>query len=199
MIIIFNATVKAMENVTNKQLLESIGIKVETEKLNCLFSGQLEDGAALSIPYKQKKKIAAISEIYKRLGMEKADMKPVITSPEDAADIMKPIIGYLDHEEAWCLYCNGARKVISKKRICVGGLNATLVDIRQVLREALLLKACSVILFHNHPSGNCKPGGQDKIMTLALKEGCKAVDVDLCDHIIIAGNEHFSFTNEGIL
>jgi DNA repair protein RadC len=112
---------------------------------------------------------------------------------------MKPIIGYLDHEEAWCLYCNGARKVISKKRICVGGLNATLVDIRQVLREALLLKACSVFLFHNHPSGNCKPGKQDKIMTLTLRKDARPVDVSLRSHYHSMEMNILAFADEGIL
>lgn len=188
-----------MENVSNQELLKSIGIKVETASLRNLFSGQLEDGAALSLPYGQKKKIEVISEIYKRLGMEKADEKPVITSSKQAAGILKPMIGFLDHEEAWCLFCNGARKVVSTKRISIGGLNSTLIDVRQVLREALLTKSCSILLFHNHPSGFCKPGEQDRKITAQIKEACNTIDIELCDHIIIAGNEYFSFADEGLL
>ncbi len=86
--------------------------------------------------------------------------------------MLQPILGDLPHEEFWILYLNNANKIIEKFQISKGGITGTLVDVRITLRKALELGAVSLILAHNHPSGNLNPSESDKQLTIKLKNGC---------------------------
>ncbi|MPM87279.1 hypothetical protein SDC9_134375 [bioreactor metagenome] len=97
------------------------------------------------------------------------------------------------------MYLNRANKLISKERLSVGGVSATVVDIKIVIKNALEKLASSLILVHNHPSGNAKPGENDKVQTRLLKEAAALFDISLLDHLIIAGDEYFSFADDGLI
>lgn len=112
---------------------------------------------------------------------------------------MIPMLKDLSYETCWVLYFDGGRNYIGKEQISSGGLNATIVDVRMVLKTALDKLACEMILVHNHPSGNTSPGRQDKLLTQSLKNAAKMVDIALIDHVIIGGDGYFSFAEEGIL
>lgn len=122
-----------------------------------------------------------------------------ITSAVEVARLMTPMLKDLTYETCWVLFFDGGRKFIGKELISTGGLNATIVDIRMVLKKALDKLSCELILVHNHPSGNNRPGKQDKILTNTLKEAARMVDLHLIDHIVIGGNGYFSFAEEGLL
>jgi DNA repair protein RadC len=143
--------------------------------------------------------IAALFEIAKRYSI--TENKPIIQiqSSSSAAGIISPILKDLPHEECWVLYLNRANRLISKERISIGGISATVVDVKIVIKSALEKLASSLILVHNHPSGNLQPGEHDKMQTKILKEAAALFDIALLDHLIIAGDEYFSFADNGII
>ncbi|MFA5443646.1 MAG: DNA repair protein RadC [Bacteroidales bacterium] len=122
-----------------------------------------------------------------------------ITSAREVAEIMSPMLKDLSHETCWVLFFDGGRKFLGKELISSGGLNATIVDIRMILKKALDKLSCELILVHNHPSGNRKPGRQDRLLTRTLREAARMVDMQLIDHIVIGGEGYFSFAEEGLL
>ena len=77
-----------------------------------------------------------------------------------------------------------------------GGLTGTVVDQKIILKKALLYLASSIILVHNHPSGNLKPSLADKKVTQKIKSACEMLEINLLDHLIIAGNAYYSFADE---
>ncbi len=122
-----------------------------------------------------------------------------LTSPETIWNLMKDELQGLEHEEFWVLFLKQSGHLIKKEQIGRGGLSATLADVRLILREALLCLASSIILVHNHPSGNLRPSEQDKILTRKLKEAAKFHEIRVFDHIIFTDKDFFSFHNEGLM
>lgn len=122
-----------------------------------------------------------------------------IRSASDIAAFMIPLLRDLRHEECWVLYLDGGRKIIGKEQISSGGLNATVVDTRMVLKLALEKLACEMVLVHNHPSGQVIPGKQDRLLTRLLKAAAEAIDVKLIDHLVIGAGKYYSFAEEGLL
>ncbi len=150
-------------------------------------------GAGKALP------IMAAFELAKRLEMEKPQEKTVIYSSKNAAEAIAPILKDLPHEECWVLFLNTANKLIAKEKITSGGTNCTVVDVKIIMKSAMAKLASSIILVHNHPSGSRRPGEQDKQQTMKLKKAAESCDIELIDHIIIAGNNYFSFLDEGLL
>ncbi len=143
--------------------------------------------------------ISAVFEIAKRFSLTEIKSKAQIQSSAYAAKIISPILRDLSHEECWVMYLNRANKLISKERLSIGGVSATVVDVKIVIKNALDKLASSIILIHNHPSGNPKPGENDKVQTRMLKDAAALFDISLLDHLIIAGDEYFSFADDGIM
>lgn len=85
------------------------------------------------------------------------------------------------------------QQLITHKRISIGGISEATVDIRQILREALLCGASGIILAHNHPSGNPTPSQQDNNLTKSLDEACRLMRIKLIDHIIVGDNDYYSY------
>jgi DNA repair protein RadC len=112
---------------------------------------------------------------------------------------MIPLLKDLPHEECWVIYLNTANRLIAKERITSGGTNSTVVDIKIILKSAMSKLASSIILVHNHPSGSRHPGEHDKAQTKRLLAAASSCDIELIDHIIIAGNNYFSFLDEGLI
>ncbi|MEN6618274.1 MAG: DNA repair protein RadC [Rikenellaceae bacterium] len=143
--------------------------------------------------------IAAIFEIAKRFSSTEIKSLMQIQSSAYAVKIISPMLRDLSHEECWVMYLNRANKLISKERLSIGGVSATVVDVKIVIKNALEKLASSLILIHNHPSGNPKPGENDKVQTRLLKDAAALFDISLLDHLIIAGDEYFSFADDGIM
>jgi DNA repair protein RadC len=140
--------------------------------------------------------ILAALELGKRLCSEIPEIQPQINSSQSAVKLISPFLKDLQHEECWVMYLNRANKLISKERVSLGGLSATIMDIKIIVKKAVEKLASSIIMIHNHPSGNACPGEQDKKQTRALKEAASYFDISLLDHIIIAGNKYYSFSDE---
>jgi len=143
--------------------------------------------------------IIAAMELGRRRRGEEALEKLKITSSSSVFEVLQPVIGELDHEEFWILYLNNSNKIIEQFQISKGGITGTLVDVRITLRKALELGAVSLILAHNHPSGNLNPSEADKQLTRKLKTAAESLDIKILDHIIVTEKSYFSFADEGLL
>jgi len=143
--------------------------------------------------------IVAALELGRRRRLEEALEQKKITSSNSVFEIMQPIIGELQHEEFWIIYLNNSNKVIEQFQISKGGITGTLVDIRITLKKALELGAVSLILSHNHPSGNLKASEADKQLTRKLKTAAESLDIKVLDHIIVTEKSYLSFADEGML
>lgn len=140
----------------------------------------------------------AVIELYKRMQSRKADNK-VIKCSEDIYNVMHRYLQNLDHEECWVIFLNQSSRIIRKQRVSVGGLASTQVDVRLILREALKVCATSLILVHNHPSGNVRPSADDDRLTMSLQQASKILNIRMLDHVIYADDQHYSYADEGRL
>lgn len=141
--------------------------------------------------------VAAAFELGRRCAFERAGNTDVsVTDSKTAAMLMAPRLRVLDHEECWALFLNRRNRPVGKEMISSGGLSDTGMDLRIVARLALEKKATAVIVFHNHPSGSPEPGKADLRQTAALKSALESLEITLLDHIIIAGDLFFSFSDE---
>lgn len=125
--------------------------------------------------------------------------KQKISSSKDAFEILNAYIGDKEHEALAVLYLNNANKVMHAEILSSGGLNATIVDIRIVLKNALLQLTPKLIIAHNHPSGLLVPSQADKDITQKLKQAAALMDIQFLDHLIIGHNAYYSFADEGAL
>ena len=105
-------------------------------------------------------------------------------------------IGNLSHEESHVLLLNHQLCVVGAKLISRGGITGTVVDIRMVLKEALLANATRIALCHNHPSGSLKPSRDDDALTERLRKAAEAVDIRLIDHVIVTAHGYYSYADE---
>lgn len=143
--------------------------------------------------------IVAALELGRRRRLEEALEQKKIGSSHSVFEIMQPVIGELAHEEFWILYLNNSNKVIEQFQISKGGITGALVDVRITLKKALEVGAVSIILAHNHPSGNLKASEADKQLTKKLKTAAESLDIKILDHIIVTEKSYLSFADEGML
>ena len=143
--------------------------------------------------------IMAAFELASRCELQMAPVMARIHSSEMAASTIVPILRDLSHEECWVLYLNKGNRLLGKERISLGGLDATVVDTRLIIKGAIERGCCQIILAHNHPSGSCTPGSNDKIVTERLAKAAQLCDIALVDHLVIGGGDYFSFADEGLL
>lgn len=143
--------------------------------------------------------IAAALELGRRRQMGEALQRTAITQSRDAAEIAIPLMRDLAHEVFCIFYLNHSNKILRYEIISSGGLTGTVADIRIMLKNALLQNANKLIIAHNHPSGNLQPSHQDKELTKKLKEAATYMDIQLLDHLIIAGTNYLSMADEGII
>lgn len=143
--------------------------------------------------------IAAAMELGRRRKESEPDEKPKVITSGDAAAIFRPLLSDLPHEEFWVLLLNRNNLVLDKMMVSQGGLSGTVIDVRIILKMALDKLACSIILCHNHPSGNLVPSEADKEITKKIKEAGKHMDIPVLDHLIIGNGSYFSFADEGLI
>lgn len=143
--------------------------------------------------------IAAAFELGRRRKDSDGQESQKISSSRDAYNIINHKLTDLPHEEFWMLLLNRANKVIKTESISKGGISGTVVDVRLVSKIAIEHNSSSVILAHNHPSGNLKASQQDLDITKKIKEALKLFDIALFDHLIIGDQNYLSFTDEGLM
>lgn len=122
-----------------------------------------------------------------------------IQSSEDAFSFIAAKLQDLPLEEFWIILLNQASKPLKTIKISTGGVSQVVVDARIIMRHAITQLASSVILIHNHPSGNLKPSKQDIALTDKLKQGLTLFDIRLLDHLIITDSDYFSFADQGMI
>ena len=163
--------------------------RCEITSVDELFSGLTPARKALA---------EAAVELYKRVQIKQAERKQVISS-ETACNILRPLIGDIENEEFWAIYLNQSNRVIRKERLSAGGLTGTLVDVRMIMKEAILCNATGMIIAHNHPSGNEKPSGEDNRITEQVKKAAETLNIRLIDHVIVTSNTYYSYVDNGML
>ena len=143
--------------------------------------------------------ITAAFELGRRCCLEDPGLEKVpICDPAMVYKLMIPRMKGLDHEEFWVIFLTRANYVIQKEMISMGGLSATVVDPRTVVRKALEKRASGIVMVHNHPSGNPMPGKDDLEQTGAMRKAAGTFNISLLDHIIICDDRYFSFSNEKV-
>jgi len=124
---------------------------------------------------------------------------PKIESSQTAFEQLYPYLADLDHEQFYTILLNRANKVIDVIKVSQGGVSGTVADAKLIFRSAVEKLASGIILAHNHPSGNLKPSQADIALTRKIKEAGAMLDISVLDHIIIASNDYFSFSDQGML
>ena len=143
--------------------------------------------------------ILSACELGKRRSVEKAEERENISSASAIYDAMHPRMQDLDVEEAWALMLNQNYKLIKIMRISHGGISETAVDIRIILKEALLCNATVMALCHNHPSNNPFPSGPDDQLTKRVKNACELMRIYFLDHVIVTDGKYYSYRESGKL
>lgn len=141
--------------------------------------------------------IIAACELGKRRQATKAAERPDMGSAQAVYEYMLAKMQDLDTEEAWVLLMNQRLRLIKAVRLSHGGLSETAVDVRVILREALLANATVLTLVHNHPSGNAHPSGEDDRITQKLKQACGTMRIYMVDHVIVTDGRYYSYAEEG--
>ena len=137
-------------------------------------------------------------------GETKTRRETLIGDSNDLFNYIHPMIVNIDHEEFWAVYMNSRNKVLGCQRISVGGQTETNVDPRILFRGALEVKATTIAVAHNHPSGTLKPSSNDRALTKRLTEAGNMLGIRLTEHIIVAIGadgkaDYYSFHDNGLL
>jgi DNA repair protein RadC len=143
--------------------------------------------------------IVSAMELGKRRQQSEALVSPQIGSSMDAFNVFYPLLSDLKHEEVWVLLLNRSNKIIKKFQLSKGGLSASVVDVRVLMKESVENLASGIILGHNHPSGKLAASSEDLAVTQKVAQAGELLDVKLLDHIIVAGNRYLSFSDDGIM
>lgn len=144
-------------------------------------------------------RLKAVKECGRRLAAADVEHHDIISSEADVVRIMEPQLADLQHEECWALYLASSGRVLERMRISQGGVQATVVDCKLIIKRALELLAVQIVLVHNHPSGSAVPSEQDRNLTERVADAARLFDIRLLDHVIIARGSHYSFRGMGVI
>ncbi|MFR9502932.1 MAG: DNA repair protein RadC [Rikenellaceae bacterium] len=142
-------------------------------------------------------KIAA--EWGRRCAISLDNEQQVISSSADVFEIFHSYFDGMKHEECWVLYLSASNRVVERYRVSKGGVSATVVDHRLIVKRALELLSTRIIMVHNHPSGSVEPSGEDIDLTKKIKSAAALFDISLLDHLVVSSSTYFSFQSKGLL
>lgn len=189
-------TGSSSENILNL----SSRILKETGGLNGLMECSADEFMSLKgIGEAKASQLLALAELTKRFKSFRSGDEYKIAEPKDAALLVLESMRYLKKEYLKIIMLNTKNVVISIKDVSVGSLNSSIVHPREVFCEAIKKSSASIIICHNHPSGDPTPSGEDINVTRRLKECSSLLGVDLLDHIIIGNGTYISLKEKGIL
>ena len=143
--------------------------------------------------------VIAAMELGRRRKDLESELKPKIGRSQDAYELLKSELLDIPHEEFWVILLNRANRVVRKYQISQGGVAGTVADPKIIFKAALEDLASGVILAHNHPSGNLTASQADIDLTKKLVAGGRLLEIQVVDHLIIAGQKYFSFADEGLM
>jgi len=141
--------------------------------------------------------ILAACELGKRRQAERPEERPKLETATHIYNEMIVQMKDLDVEEFWALYLNQNYRLIKKVRIARGGISETTVDIRIIIREAVLCNATIMAVCHNHPSGNLTPSRADNDLTRSIQRACELMRIRFLDHLIVTDGQYYSFHEVG--
>lgn len=122
-----------------------------------------------------------------------------LSTPSEVYNVMKPLFAEEDDiEKIFCIFLNSKNRVIAIEKLFTGSISSCVVYPREIIKQVLKYKASSVIVVHNHPSGNPEPSQHDKVLTKKLNDALSCIDVKLLDHIIVAEG-YCSMASEGLM
>lgn len=191
--------------LTNKELLALLTTKKNKEEIDKLIKDEIDiidffnnnsTKLLTNIFGKNALLIKSLVELYKRRN-NKEGYK--ITQPKDVANLVMEELRYLKQEVLMVVYLNTKNVVISKEIVSMGSLNSSIVHPREVFANAVKNSSASVVVIHNHPSGNAEPSQEDINCTKRLKESGKILGIELLDHVIIGNGSYVSLKERGIL
>ena len=148
---------------------------------------------------KRAERIQMAAEVGRRVVSANRAVEDIISSSEDVIGIMRPLLKELKYEECWVIYLTNSNRIIERSRISQGGVQATVVDHRLIVKRALELLSTRIILVHNHPSGSATPSSADFDLTRRVKEATSLFDIQLLDHIVVSATDSYSFKSNGNL
>lgn len=198
------------ESLTDKELLTVLtGDETIAELLLTEVGGSIERLGRLNLSrlrmigglgLRRAQLLLAATEYGRRTASKQAiDADAVIRQSDDIVRLFRPQLEGLAHEECWAVYLTSSNRIIERQRISQGGVQATVVDPRIVVKRALELLASQFILIHNHPSGAAEPSPEDKTMTRRIAQAAALFEIHLLDHIILSHEGEFSFRGAGLL
>ena len=180
-----------------KSIAKELLVRFKT--LNGVLDADIKDLQGISGISKHSalflKLLKDVSVLYSEKGLYNRDL---LSSPRVVYDYLKVSLKGLVDEEFCMLFLNGRNQLIAQETLKTGTVNRAVVFPRKIVERALYHHAVSVIVSHNHPSGTLEPSVEDKDITLSIKNALKTVDIALLDHIIIGGNDFFSFKEKNI-
>lgn len=120
------------------------------------------------------------------------------TSPQQVFEMFRDLV-FETKEHFLCIHLDGKNRIVCLDRVSVGSLNQSIVNVREVMKSALLSSAAAILLVHNHPSGDPNPSNEDIAITRRLKESGELICIPVLDHIIIGDGQYVSFVERGLL
>ena len=180
--------------VSAKALIEECGTTIELSRID---PSRLRMVAGIG--RLRAARLKAAMELGRRVALADGLASETITSDADVVRIMEPLLASLQHEECWALYLASSGRVVERLRISQGGVQATVVDCKLIVKRAIELLATQIVLVHNHPSGSAEPSRQDIELTERVAEAAKLFDMRLLDHVIIAHGSNFSFRSRNLI
>ena len=128
----------------------------------------------------------------------KQNERPYIHNPEDAFKLIHPFLGHLDHEELWVIVMDTRNKVMAFVMLYRGTVNTTQIRVSEVFRQAIIENAPSIILAHNHPTGDPTPSPEDVAITKEINEAGELLDIRVLDHMILGRKTFVSMREKGL-
>jgi len=143
-------------------------------------------------------RVLACLEMSRRAATWRCGPRPAVNTPEDVVDLCASRFRGLDREHFWCLSLNTKNRLLRLSEVSVGSLNASIVHPRELYKDAVKVSAASVVVVHNHPTGDPTPSGADIQLTRRLVKAGDVLGIELLDHVVIGdGGEHASLRDLG--
>ena len=144
-------------------------------------------------------RLEASVELGRRMLRKSVANKRVIATPEEVAELVRPLALGLDREHFWSVMLNTKNHLLKVAEISVGSLNASIVHPRELFKEAVRVSAASLVVVHNHPSSDVTPSGADISLTRRLAKAGDVLGIEVLDHVVIGGDEHASLRDLGLM
>ena len=190
--------VELLENFMPKEAAQNILHEYSSiyNVVNCATEKQLKSFNGITAM--RAKKILCIRELISRMQREKQQKLKIITTPKDVIEYFR-FLEDKEIEEFWVMMLNTKNGIINSKCVSVGILNAALAQPREIFNVAVRHMASSIIVAHNHPSGDCTPSTEDIAVTKSIIKAGKLLNIDCLDYIIIGKQKSISLKQEGVI